>query len=205
MVFVYNAKLIYSSIMAVGLIYCSTQHSAINHIKPPLIFRPFNPKHDPGLWVYWCANGLPYPVEICQARFQWYGCQHCQQCFLRSHVVSLSWRAIGNDFPRLLFENVWVTATLETILDGSCDCLNCLKQWVLLNSLSLWHSITIDEVSGQSLGSRGRTTWDAVGRDISMSSMSSSVKTPAVKPCIVYIIVLLCSVGSKQCQVLSGL
>ena len=34
---------------------------------------------------------------------------------------------------------------------------------------------------------------------------SDCVKTPAVKPCIVYIIVLLCSVGSKQCQVLSGL
>ena len=33
---------------------------------------------------------------------------------------------------------------------------------------------------------------------------SLSVKTPAVKPCIVYIIVLLCSVGSKQCQQLSG-
>ena len=31
------------------------------------------------------------------------------------------------------------------------------------------------------------------------------VKTPAVKPCIVYIIVLLCSVGSKQDQALSGL
>ena len=35
--------------------------------------------------------------------------------------------------------------------------------------------------------------------------MNVFVKTPAVKPCIVYIIVLLCSVGSKQCQVLSGL
>ena len=32
-----------------------------------------------------------------------------------------------------------------------------------------------------------------------------SVKTPAVKPCSVYIIDLLCSVGSKQCQELSGI
>ena len=35
-------------------------------------------------------------------------------------------------------------------------------------------------------------------------SPEGGVKTPAVKPCIVYIIVLLCSVGSKQCQQLTG-
>ena len=55
------------------------------------------------------------------------------------------------------------------------------------------------------LSATGQTPYKARDKDnefksrsnIAMKAKKQSVKTPAVKPCIIYVIVLLCSVGSK--------